>query len=85
MLRSLWGDDLPDGATSFNDFLETGSDQLTPVDVVGTELGKICYTSGTTGHPKGAMQSHRSLIMNASLFAMMGARLGLALRRCAGP
>ncbi|MEM7189169.1 MAG: AMP-binding protein, partial [Pseudomonadota bacterium] len=70
----LWGDDLPDGATSFNAFLDSGSDQFSPVDVVGTELGKICYTSGTTGHPKGAMQSHRSLIMNCALFGMMGAR-----------
>ncbi|MEM7210567.1 MAG: AMP-binding protein [Pseudomonadota bacterium] len=70
----LWGEDLPEGATSFNAFLEKGSDSFDPVPVVGTELGKICYTSGTTGRPKGAMQSHRSLIMNAASFALLTAR-----------
>ena len=25
----------------------------------------LCYTSGTTGHPKGALYSHRSIVLNA--------------------
>jgi long-chain acyl-CoA synthetase len=34
-------------------------------------LSTIGYTSGTTGHPKGAMQSHRAIYLNtAALFAM---------------
>ena len=36
-----------------------------------TDLSTIGYTSGTTGHPKGAMQSHRAVFLNtAALFAM---------------
>src|SRR5262249_40371793 len=34
-------------------------------------LSTIGYTSGTTGHPKGAMQSHRAVFLNsAALFAV---------------
>ena len=38
------------------------------------DLAAICYTSGTTGHPKGAMQSHRSVIGAAMGTATMAAR-----------
>src|SRR5258707_6412253 len=36
-----------------------------------TDLSTIGYTSGTTGHPKGAMQSHRAVFLNtAAVFAI---------------
>ena len=36
-----------------------------------SDLSTIGYTSGTTGHPKGAMQSHRAVFLNtAALFAV---------------
>jgi long-chain acyl-CoA synthetase len=37
-------------------------------------LSTIGYTSGTTGHPKGAMQSHQSVLLNCSLTATMHGR-----------
>jgi len=36
----------------------------------------MCYTSGTTGHPKGALYSHRSSVLHAFLVALaMGPKL----------
>ena len=40
----------------------------------GGDLAAICYTSGTTGHPKGAMQPHRAVIGAAVGTAVMAAR-----------
>jgi long-chain acyl-CoA synthetase len=38
------------------------------------DLCSIGYTSGTTGHPKGAMQSHQSVLLNCALTATMHGR-----------
>jgi 3-(methylthio)propionyl---CoA ligase len=37
----------------------------------------LCYTSGTTGNPKGALYSHRSMVLNAIVICMPG-HLGLS-------
>jgi 3-(methylthio)propionyl---CoA ligase len=37
----------------------------------------LCYTSGTTGNPKGALYSHRSMVLNAITICMPGI-LGLS-------
>jgi long-chain acyl-CoA synthetase len=39
-----------------------------------TSLSTIGYTSGTTGHPKGAMQSHRAVFLNCALTGTMHVR-----------
>ena len=45
-------------------------------DVDRAELCSIAYTSGTTGHPKGAMQSYQAILLNCALTATMHGRTG---------
>ncbi|MFN5049967.1 3-(methylthio)propionyl-CoA ligase [Roseateles sp.] len=48
---------------------ETGHDYAWPQFDENT-ASSICYTSGTTGHPKGAVYSHRSTVLHAFASAM---------------
>jgi fatty-acyl-CoA synthase len=44
----------------------------------------ICYTSGTTGNPKGALYSHRGIVLNAMTICLPG-MLGLSPREAMLP
>jgi len=59
------------GVTGFGDLLgHPATAPEVPRPAPG-DLSTIGYTSGTTGHPKGAMQSHRAVFLNsAALFAV---------------
>ena len=72
----LWGEEIPFGTTAFADWLSDGLPEFDPLHRNGGDLAAICYTSGTTGHPKGAMQPHRAII---------GAAVGTALMAARGP
>ncbi|MDE0333935.1 MAG: AMP-binding protein, partial [Defluviicoccus sp.] len=65
-----------DGAASFDDLADSGSNEFAPAKVDPESLSTICYTSGTTGFPKGAMLSHRSVVLNAAVTAAMNVRAG---------
>jgi long-chain acyl-CoA synthetase len=70
----LWGDQVQTGATAFSDWLARGKPVFDAVPRESGALAAICYTSGTTGHPKGAMQSNRSVISAAVGTVVMAAR-----------
>ena len=70
----IWGDKVPAGTVAFDRWLMDGEDSFSPRPRGPKDTGAICYTSGTTGHPKGAVQSVRSVIAAAKGMALMGAR-----------
>lgn len=81
----LFGDEDVPGTLLFGDLLEPGgvdaavghaSDVDWVVERQPDDLSTIAYTSGTTGYPKGAMQSHRAVVLNAALFANVHVRTG---------
>ncbi|MFO7855052.1 MAG: long-chain fatty acid--CoA ligase [Paracoccaceae bacterium] len=44
-----------------------------PLDLDEREAAGLCYTSGTTGNPKGVLYSHRSTVLHAMMAVMPGA------------
>jgi fatty-acyl-CoA synthase len=74
-------------ATTWDAFVARGTQledaRLDAVDVLGTDIAQIQFTSGTTGAPKGAMLRHGALTDNARLFAHR-AELQSGWRLCSG-
>jgi long-chain acyl-CoA synthetase len=64
----------PEGAISFTDLLAEQADSVEAPGNAPEELSTICYTSGTTGFPKGAMLSHESVVLSAAMTAAMNVR-----------
>jgi len=62
------------GAMAFDALLAGKSESIEPPGNRADDLSTICYTSGTTGFPKGAMLSHRNVVLNAALTAAMNMR-----------
>ena len=62
------------GTISFDDMLSGQANTIEPPGNVPKGLSTICYTSGTTGFPKGAMLDHRSVVLNAAMTAAMNVR-----------
>ncbi|OYU47536.1 MAG: long-chain fatty acid--CoA ligase [Rhizobiales bacterium PAR1] len=55
---------------SYEALLEGASDQFDWPHLDETSASSLCYTSGTTGNPKGVLYSHRSTVLHAWLACM---------------
>jgi long-chain acyl-CoA synthetase len=56
------GDTASDGYLSYQELLEGSSQEEPPVPVTEEDIHSICYTSGTTGLPKGAVLTNLNII-----------------------
>jgi long-chain acyl-CoA synthetase len=70
------GDDLPAGADRYEALLHLGA--VLPLRDVGPDWdATILYTSGTTGHPKGAVSTHRAILSALLAFGCRAAAVTL--------
>ncbi len=53
----------------YEDFIATGDPDMEWPEFEERLASSLCYTSGTTGHPKGVLYSHRSTLLHAMMSA----------------
>jgi long-chain acyl-CoA synthetase len=63
-----------DSILSLQELLDKSTPHPVASDRVQEDLSTICYTSGTTGHPKGASLSNRAVLTNVFMTAAMYAK-----------
>jgi len=59
------GEEPPEGWSGYEQLLTSAAPAASPTPAAPDDLAALFYTSGTTGHPKGAMLSHANLLSNA--------------------
>jgi long-chain acyl-CoA synthetase len=70
----VFGDSAPAGAHSLNKLLASSRPEFDDLSIASDSLSTIGYTSGTTGYPKGAMLTHRNVLVNSAMTANMHVR-----------
>ncbi|WP_163848305.1 long-chain fatty acid--CoA ligase [Pseudooceanicola aestuarii] len=63
--------DLPFDALCYEELLEGQPEEIDWPEFDENTACGLCYTSGTTGNPKGALYSHRSTVLHGMMMAVM--------------
>jgi fatty-acyl-CoA synthase len=79
------GAEVPDGMLSYEELLaDAGEDEFEYREFDEWQAAAMCYTSGTTGRPKGALYTHRGIVLHSMVVAM-GNTFALAEKDCVLP
>ena len=62
--------DAPADALVYEDLIAAHTDQFEWPDLDERQASGLCYTSGTTGNPKGVLYGHRSTVLHAMALAL---------------
>ena len=72
------GEPVPAGTLDYEELLASASPDFAWPELDENTAAMLCYTSGTTGSPKGVLYSHRSTLLHAMVGAMPN-HIGCAL------
>ena len=61
---------VPERSESYETFLAEAPGELRPPDLAEDDAAAMCYTSGTTGKPKGVLYSHRAIALHSLAMAL---------------
>jgi fatty-acyl-CoA synthase len=71
------GQGIPAGALDYEQLLAAESSEFAWPTLDEQQAAGLCYTSGTTGNPKGCLYSHRALVLHTmGVFATLNLRAG---------
>jgi fatty-acyl-CoA synthase len=69
----VWGSGqtpAPEGTLDYEELIQPELPSFTPHVSRETDAAVVCYTSGTTGRPKGVIYSHRSMVLHTMVAAL---------------